>query len=215
MIPQKGGFSFKGSYMDIKSLKDILLTEQNIISLSKNENLVEDFNIKKLLKNNNISQSQSIRFGIVFQNFLKDIAKECGAHVIKQNLFSTLSFVQNGLKSSHKTKGKKDADILFVYKNVLYYFESKVNLNLDSEKSKETNKKVENLRKLFKNSNSIEGQEYVDIKHGIVTCWYKKEKHLPVKVNDIYFIHNYFNIFDINCTEEEYYSIFEEFGKLI
>lgn len=42
----------------------------------------ENFNIKRLLNNNKLTQSQVIKFGTRFQEWLKEIAKKYGYELI-------------------------------------------------------------------------------------------------------------------------------------
>ena len=59
-------------------IKSIVINESNINSL-KDENK-DSFNIKKLL-GVELTQSQSIRFGNIFQKIVKDIVKSAGGIV--------------------------------------------------------------------------------------------------------------------------------------
>ena len=60
--------------IDIKSL---LINEKNILTLKKNKN--KSWNIKRLL-GVDIDQSQSVRFGNMFQNFIKSTRKRQKRH---------------------------------------------------------------------------------------------------------------------------------------
>ena len=98
-----------------------------------------DFNVKRLLNNNKLNQSQSIRFGKIFEKFIKDLIKSRGYELINEGL---IDVYETGSKTN---KGKKDLDICFIKEETIYYFESKLNLNLDSEKSKATDNKISDI----------------------------------------------------------------------
>lgn len=183
--------------IDIKSL---LINEKNILLLKKNENT--SWNIKKLL-NVDIDQSQSIRFGNMFQDFIKSIIISAGGEVISQQFADVYETGNTG-----KNKGLKDIDIWFKLNSKMYYFEAKTNLDLDSEKSKATDSKVEAVTNWMKKT-------YPDIEviSGVLSCWFKKEAGLSVKIKNIFYMNDLFNILDVEMTSEYYYSIMKEFGK--
>jgi hypothetical protein len=182
-------------------IKDLLINEKNISLLDKKENT--SFNIKKLLKTD-VDQSQSIRFGNLFQNWIKDVIRLSGGEIID------IQFIDVYETGNTKTnKGLKDMDILFSLNNKMFYYEAKTNLDLDSEKCKETDRKINDISNhLIKNYNNKE------IHSGVLSCWYEKEVGLSVKVKtNVVYIKDLFEILNINCTKEEYYQIMEEFGN--
>lgn len=181
-------------------LKSLLITEKNIELLKKNDQLA--WNIKKLL-DVNLDQSQSIRFGNMFQNFIKSIVIEAGGEVLSQQFADIY-----GVGDSKTNKGQKDVDIWFYYGDVMYYFEAKTNLDLDSEKSKATDQKVELISEWMKIN-------YPDKKvvSGVLSCWYTKELGLPVKVKNVYFMQDLFKLLQLQISGDEYYNVMKEFGK--
>lgn len=54
-----------------------------------------------------------------------------------------------------------------------------------------------------------------EVVSGVLSCWFKKETGLPVKVKDVFYMEDLFKILDIQMTSEEYYSLMREFGKSI
>ena len=183
-------------------LKSIILTEKNIDSLRTRED--RTFNIKKLL-GVSLTQSQAIKFGNIFQNIIKDIVKNAGGEVLTQQFADVY-----GVGDTKLHKGHKDVDIWFKIEDRMYYFEAKTNLDLDSEKSKATNNKVDDITRWMKKT-------YPDfiVVSGILTCWWTREEGLPVKVQNVYFMEDFFNIIDVPMTKKEYYNLMIEFGKSI
>jgi hypothetical protein len=183
--------------IDIKSL---LINEKNINLLKKNENL--SWNIKRLL-GVDLDQSQSIRFGNMFQDFIKSIVIDAGGEVLSQKFADVY-----GVGETKQNKGQKDVDIWFKFNNKMYYFEAKTNMDLDSEKSKSTDTKVDAISSWMK-SNYPE-QEVVS---GVLSCWYTKEVGLPVKVKNVFYMENIFQILDIEFSKQDYYDLMINFGK--
>ena len=88
-----------------------------------------DLSSFKTLIDREISQSECIQMGIVMEKFLKNLISKTTPHT--------------NIKPKN-TKGKKERDILFINDDIktVYYFEIKNNINLDTEKSKETSRKI-------------------------------------------------------------------------
>jgi len=184
-------------------LHNVLITEKNISSMRKK--IKDDYNLKKLLGNNNLDQSQSIRFGNIFQDVIKDFACSCGAIVSGEHFLD----IYNKGTDVKNNKGHKDMDIFFEYNNVIYYFECKTNLDLDSEKSKATNKKVIDIIDYLGN------REIKKVVGGVLSCWYEKEEKLTVKVDNVFFMKDLFNILKYEISKDKYYNIMKEYGKLV
>ncbi len=189
--------------MEKEIFKKILLTEENIDYLKDEK--IESWNIKKLL-GIKLSQSQSIKFGFVFQDLVKKLIISAGGVIIDKKFID----IYNTGNSGKKNKGLKDVDILFSMNNIIYYFEMKTNLNLDSEKSKSTDIKVADI------TNWVIAN-YPDniVKAGVLSCWFKKEPNLEVKVKNVFYMEDLFGSLNINITREEYYSVMAEYGKCI
>lgn len=185
-------------------IRNLLINEANIAMMCETEN--DNYNVKKLLNNNNLSQSQSIRFGQMFQKFLKEIIKNCGYELIHEEL---LDIYKTGSKTN---KGKKDLDVCFIKDNKIYYYESKINLNLDSEKAKATDEKIKAIIKFLSSENPDK-----EIVGGLITCWWKNETDLPIKTKSpLCFIQDFFNILEItDIDEQDYLELMREFGREI
>jgi hypothetical protein len=144
-----------------------------------------------------LSQSDSIKLGIGLENIIKDIIKSKALHLIDIR--------------PKNTKNKKERDLL--YKDdkakIIYYAELKCNLNLDTEKSKSTSIKCEEIEKELKN-------EYPDyeIKMFLLSGRYIDNKTMPSNITKKYNkiksnligINEYFNILNIKIlfNEKEY-----------
>jgi hypothetical protein len=189
---------------DVQKIKNVLITEKNIQNLQPKEVGEYDYNIKKLLNNNRLDQSQSIRFGNMFENFIKDLADSLGAILLDKK------FLDIYYTNSKTNKGKKDVDICFTYNDIIYYFECKTNLNLDSEKSKATDKKVGDIIEFLEKENNK------TVIGGVVSCWYEFEEKLPNSLKSkLFFFKDIINIFNLNLSKNEYYDILKEFGNKI
>jgi hypothetical protein len=189
--------------MEKEILKKILLTEENINYLKDEK--IEAWNIKKLL-GIKLTQSQSIKFGYVFQDIVKKLIITTGGVIIEKKFIDIYNTGDNRIKN----KGLKDVDILFSMNNIIYYFEMKTNLNLDSEKSKSTDIKVADITNwvAVNYPNSI-------VKAGVLSCWFKKEPNLQVKVKNVFYMNDLFGSLKINITRDEYYTVMAEYGKRI
>jgi hypothetical protein len=189
--------------MEKEILKKILLTEENINYLKDEK--IEAWNIKKLL-GIKLTQSQSIKFGYVFQDIVKKLIITTGGVIIEKKFIDIYNTGDNRIKN----KGLKDVDILFSMNNIIYYFEMKTNLNLDSEKSKSTDIKVADITNwvAVNYPNSI-------VKAGVLSCWFKKEPNLQVKVKNVFYMDDLFGSLKINITRDEYYTVMAEYGKRI
>ena len=181
-------------------IKSIIINESNISYLSDIGG--DSFNIKKLL-GVNLTQSQAIKFGNMFQNMIKDIIKSAGGEVLSQQFADVY-----GVGDSKSNKGQKDVDIWFTLNNKMYYFEAKTNLDLDSEKSKATDNKVRAIAEWMKSN-----YPNYEIISGVLSCWYTKEFGLSVKVKDVFYIEDLFKILNIECSGDEYYQIMRDLGK--
>lgn len=89
----------------------------------------KDYNSISYIVKKQLSQSQSIKLGIIMEKVLTDLILESNSNL-------------KSIKPKNES-GKKEKDHLFMDENnkIIYYSEIKSNLNLDTEKSKETSNK--------------------------------------------------------------------------
>jgi len=186
-----------------KIIESALINDQNIIKMKLKD--IDAYNIKKLLDNPNLTQSQSIKFGKVFETFLKTLIVNRGFELIHTGF---LDVNNEGLSTK---KGKKELDICFKHNNTIIYLEGKTNLNLDSEKSKITDGKILNITNYLKGNN-----EGMPVFNGIITCWWEKEPSLSITPKTkVMFMKDFFHILGFNITKDEYYNLMCEFGNKI
>ncbi len=88
-----------------------------------------------------LPQAVSIRFGTLFEEALNDLVERCTLFEAITNSRAKTYITPEG-ELTEVTKGNKDVDILFRNDSTVYYRESKCNIELDSEKSKVTANKV-------------------------------------------------------------------------
>lgn len=174
-----------------KGCSYILKQKEEMKSKKKLDEASLSFIINRLL-----SQSESIRLGIAIECYLRD-------------------FIENKtrLKNVNKKncKGQKQKDILFIDYNqkIIYYSEIKTNLNLDTEKSKSTYikcqdivKELEYEYKDFQIKWCLLGARYISC-HEISEK--VKKKYIEIKDN-LFGINEFFQMFDIDLvvSNEEY-----------
>jgi hypothetical protein len=162
----------------------------------------KSFNVKTLLQNQTLTQGQCVKFGKIFECLIRDMAKLKNAKILyleNQDIYNT---------QSKTNKGKKDIDICFEYNDIMYYFESKINTALDSEKSKVTDKKIKDVVKFLKLNHPNK-----KIVSGIVTAWYEKEPKLVVTPKTkVYYMKDIFKILNILTDKQTYYQWMKDFG---
>ena len=188
--------------MEMSKFRAALFSSENIDKMNEvNSKIV--YNLKRLLGNDTLTQSQCIKFGNIFESSLNAalIDSESGLTLLEIKLVTP------------SEKGKKiQIDLIFELKNQLYYFELKTNLNLDSEKSKATNKKIDKLTKHF----NLDLSKYDKIHTNILNCWWKKEKGMNITTNkNVYFMSDFFELISCKTNEDEYYQMMKDFGKLV
>lgn len=150
--------------------------------------------------------SAMIRLGKVFENSYNNYAYSCGAVSIKND-------IKNDIKEEFGYN--VDIDILFVYKGVVYYKESKCNFNLDTEKSIATVEKVKKVIKFLKT-------KYKTVKGGILSSRYPDKDSIynikpsfeNVKDTLLFGYKDFFKIFNVDVTEEEWIEFLsKDLGK--
>lgn len=146
--------------------------------------------------NRPLSQSESIRLGIAIENYFRNfIGNKTGLKNIKKK----------------NSKGQKEKDILFIDYNhkIIYYSEIKTNLNLDTEKSKSTYIKCQDIVKElqyeykdFQIKWCLLGARYINC-HEISEK--VKKKYIDIKDN-LFGINEFFQMFDIDLvvSKKEY-----------
>ena len=194
---------------NIDFISNIFITTENINYLNKKQKRKTNYNIKKLLNNYNLTQSQQIYFGIQFEKNIIKILKELGYKTLyDENLVQLF----NNEKKKIKNKGKKDIDLCFVINKTIYYFEVKTNLYLDTEKAYVSDKKM----RLLSDYISDEYPNY-ELVVGCLTAWFEYEKEMTIRPHyKIYFINEFFNIIGLNnITKQEYETMLHKIGENI
>lgn len=194
---------------NIDFISNIFITTENINYLNKKQKRKTNYNIKKLLNNYNLTQSQQIYFGIQFEKNIIKILKELGYKTLyDENLVQLF----NNDKKKIKNKGKKDIDLCFVINNTIYYFEVKTNLYLDTEKAYVSDKKM----RLLSDYISDEYPNY-NLVVGCLTAWYEYEKDMTIRPHyKIFFMNEFFNIIGLNnITKQEYETMLHKIGENI
>lgn len=184
-------------------MRNLLINDENVKSMGVKEN--SDFNVKRLLNNNKLTQSQSIKFGKIFEKFLKDLIKSEGYKLIHEEYVDVYG------TGTTTNKNKKDLDICFIKGDTIFYFESKLNLNLDSEKLKATDNKILQITEYLKKEN-----KEMKVFSGLVTSWFEREEGMSITTKtNLLFMKDFLEILNIETTKEEYYGLMSDFGQMI
>ena len=146
-------------------------------------------------------QSVNIKMGNVLEKSFKDFLIETDQVLVDER--SKINHVQ--------------IDLLFLYKDIIYYFEVKNNINLDTEKSKTTLNKIKKIEDFLKKESpkkqvvsKILNSRYSGYDVEILN-FIKK----PLSIDDIYGYQKFFEIFDISVKQEEWESFFGQIGSYI
>lgn len=196
----------KNKPMDKQALESQLINQENIDYMCRVQKV--NYNLSKLL-GVQLTQTQSIRFGKIFQKFVADLLELVFPDmIIKLNEMLDIDKEDDNIENKKSKKGQKEADLICTQYSEMYHFEIKTSLNLDSEKYKETMKKMENIFAFLKN-------KFPDhhLHSFVLSCWWKKEKGMPIKVKNAMFMGEFCELFNIPLTEKEYYEIFAKFGQ--
>ena len=104
-------------------------------------------------------------------------------------------------------------DLLFKYKNVIYYFELKANLNLDTEKTIAVKKKIIKVEQMLK-------KQYPEkaVVSAVLSARYASKcdvgfMKLPLHTSDVYGYGEFFRIFSNEVTEQRWKLLFRRIGK--
>ena len=141
----------------------------------------------------NLPSSQSIvsQLGFITENSINEY--------IKKYTNSTY------LKNKYQQIKNHQIDILFEYNNIIYYFECKNNIELDTEKSIKCKEKLQNVQIFLKDK--FQNKE---ICCKILCMWLNNTSNYntiiksPITNNDIYYYNDFFNIFNINVTKKQF-----------
>jgi hypothetical protein len=119
------------------------------------------------------------------------------------------------MKNIYYKIGPHQIDIIFEYQNVIYYFESKNNMKLDTEKSIKSKDKLIFIEKYLK-------QKY---KSKIIICkflnmWISNSDTMnyikkPIIKSNIYGYSDFFSIFNINVSQKEYNKLILNIKKIL
>ena len=190
---------------NIELIESCLINDDNLSLLTDKK--LNCYNLSKLL-GCKLSQSQSIRFGKVFERFIKNILSSKGIIVIDETIFDIYE------TNSTTIKNKKDVDLLFILNDILYYFEIKTSLFLDSEKSKQTDIKITDITSYF--VNRLNEYACKSIISGCLTCWFEYEPNMKKTIkSNVYYMKDLFNLIDVDISRNEYYDVMKKLGEHI
>ena len=119
------------------------------------------------------------------------------------------------MKNTYNKIGSHQVDVLFEYKNTIYYFESKNNMKLDTEKSIKSKDKLIYIRKFLKRKYKSK-----KIICKFVNMWVYNSDNMdyiksPIHKSDIYGYVDFFHIFDINVSKREYNKLLSSIKKIL
>jgi len=179
-----------------EKFKEIVLEEVKNTFFNKKNKTEETGSFLELLKLPS-SQSISIKIGNVLEkSYNKLIFNINGVENIK-----------DGMISNHQI------DLLFLYNNCIYYFEIKNNINLDTEKTRETFNKIKDVEgALLKKYDNV-------VSKILVNRFPTKEKMKffknPISKNDLIGYSDFFDLFNVSVSEAEWKEFFNYVGEVI
>ena len=148
-------------------------------------------------------QSFNIRIGTLMEKVYNDFVSKFAINLKE--------------KCDLKKIKSKQIDILFEKDNLIYYFESKTNVNLDTEKSKATYNKIKMIHKLLSEKfQSCKLQSFVLCSRFDRTEKYNKyvkTDYLPLSMIKGYA--DFFELFDTIVTTEEWEGFFKMIGSRV
>lgn len=150
---------------------------------------------------------------LLFKSFsLQSVNIKMG-HVLERSWKKFVSSIEGVFVENLNMIEGSQVDILFDYNETKYYFESKNNLNIDTEKTIATKNKVEKIKDfLSKENDSVVAKILMNRYSSNETA--KFYKH-PIAKNDIYGYSQFFDIFGIVVTKEDWEDFFLEVGTYI
>lgn len=199
--------SIKKNVNDIKQMNDDKPVKVNIFELLSKNNYINEktegneslHSFSYLASRKNLGQSQKISLGICMERLLTDIISKCPDW--------------KNIRPKNE-KGKKEKDSLWLNEKLkkIIYAEYKANLELDTEKSKETDRKCKNIGNELKETYTdynltcvIVGLRYLTNKEKLIQPILKKYTDTP-----IYGINDYLELFNI-----KYFDNYDEYKKVI
>ncbi|MAH51539.1 hypothetical protein CMI37_37330 [Candidatus Pacearchaeota archaeon] len=165
--------------------------------------------IKKWLQLSQLTQSQLIRFGTLFENAVNCLAADSHKQFTAVTTNGRKTYITPTAQITHTSKGNKDIDILFIdeEKMIVYYRESKCNLNLDSEKSIATVNKVKEVARRLQKAYAA-----YTIDAAILNMDWEnpKQEYLGVPVQ---YMGDLFDLLGYKTSQQEYRRIGKSIGE--
>ena len=155
-----------------------------------------------------INQSMAIQFGNKYEEALNAILENT-TNVEAISTSEAKIYITNSGEITRKARGNKDVDILFKIGNTVYYRECKCNLQLDSEKARETARKVERIAGLLEGT-----YPGCHINAAIVNMEWTGNRS-DMRGVKIEYMNEFFDRLGASMTEGEYESLGKEIGRRI
>ncbi|MFW6281229.1 MAG: hypothetical protein ACOC1O_00315 [bacterium] len=183
--------------MNFKTFKEIIFEEINNNGLLQPYHRRESGSFSELLFDSFSMQSINIKMGnILERTWKKYIALSNEVVIDKRNIIEG-----------------SQVDILFSFRNIKYYFESKNNLNIDTEKSIATKNKLLKIISFLENENENVVGKILNNRYS--TSKHSKNFKLPILEEDIYGYSDLFSIFEVKVSEEQWNDFFKTVGQYI
>lgn len=162
--------------------------------------------IKKWLGGVAPSHAGSIIFGNRYEEAMNALIEQSTDYVAITNS-SKKTYITKDSQLTHKSKGNKDIDILFSHEGKIYYRESKCNLHLDSEKSKVTASKVEDIARKLQ---ALYPNQEIDAAILNMNWSGKKQSYHNVRVE---YAGEFIERLGFDISEQEYENIGKQIGR--
>jgi len=178
--------------------KKIVLKNVDELIINSNKKRKEHGSFSEILFSGISFQSINIRMGIVLEKSWNEyIASIPNAKIINLQILD-----------------KKQIDLLFEFNNSIFYFEIKNNVNLDTEKSKATFNKIQDLKILLEKHFSKPVNAFLLLNRYSDSKKIKSIKK-PLTKSIIYGYSELFKMFDIAVNEKDWNDFFKSVGTYI
>jgi len=183
--------------MSFKRYKEIVYRNVDNYILNNQTKKTENGSFSELLFSSFSMQSINIKFG----------------HVVEKSWNEYIFGISGTELDDRNIIDGSQVDILFSYNNIKYYFESKNNINIDTEKSIATINKVKKIEAfLLKENNEVVAK--------ILSNRYSNSdtiKHFKKSISreDIFGYSQLFSVFNVDVTIKEWEDFYREVGDYI
>lgn len=170
--------------------------------------------VKDNIINSQTAKKEAGSFGeLLFSSFSMQSINIKMGHVLERSWKNFVSSIEDAsIDKTNMIEGSQ-VDILFDFNGTKYYFESKNNLNIDTEKTIATKNKVFKIEEYLSKENSKVVAKILMNRYSSNET--AKHYKTPITKNDIYGYSQFFDIFGIVVSKKDWEEFFLEVGTYI